>query len=218
MTYFGKMQDASGEVGYISNLPVNELLNGGAQSGPVSVNDLMAYANVKHRLGTDTLEAVYRLNELSSNHFRTEGEYLIAVGRNGASASKVPNATSTLSPRVFGFVWRNTQPDAGLVFDITKSIEWRAETSSGLTQTPVQTGGPSLVPYINRSVDEHKARTGVSIWERVRSFGQSMESKLSQIAFTGVGQKVLQQGERFLLRQGAGFLQNAMQAAPLLLM
>jgi hypothetical protein len=45
-----------------------------------------------------------------------------------------------------------------------------------------------------------------------------MESKLSQIAFTGVGQKVLQQGERFLLRQGAGFLQNAMQAAPLLLM
>jgi hypothetical protein len=218
MTYFGKMQDASGEVGYISNLPVGELLNGGTESKPVSVNDLMAYATVKHRLGTDTLEAVYRLNELSSNHFRTETEYLIAIGRNGATPSRIPNSTATLSPRVFGFVWRNTQPDAGLVFDITKSIEWRAETSSGLSQTPVQTGGPSLVPYINRSIDEHKARTGHSVWERVKSTGQSVASKLSQIAFTGVGQKVLQQGERFLVKQGAGMLAGLMEASPLLLM
>lgn len=226
LTFIGKMTDASGEVGFINNLPAQELLTGGPrvpgqldpdrEGTPCTVDHLFTYCNMKRRLGVDTNETIYRLNELSSNHFQDENSRLMKLAPNGNDFSaSIPAATAILSPRVFGFVWRNTIGDAGLVFDLTKSIEWRPETSSGLTQTPIRTGGPSLVPYINKVIDDSEEKTGRAVWNRVQSSVGSSVAKVAQAAFTGVASKILDQGSKFLRNHG---MQILGAAAPLLLM
>lgn len=225
MTYFGKMQDSSGEVGFVSNLPVQELLYGGKTNPatgnvpqPFSVDDLLRYVNVKQRLGVDTLENVYRLNELSSEHFRSEHQPLVDVGTIGVISSRVNVTAQTLTPRVFGFVWRNVQPGAGLTFDLTKSIEWRAEASSGIAQVPIRSSGPSMVPHINQAIDRHASLGGGSLWHRVASAGRTVASQISKIAFTGVGQRIMNAGQNYLKQQGARLLTQVLEEAPLLLM
>ena len=216
MTYYGKMLDAAGEVGYISNLPVNELLSGGAGGIPISVDDLLVYCNNKQRMGVDTLEAVYRPNELSSNHFRTNEQRLL--GMDTPNPTIIPPEAATLSPRCFGFVWRNVEPDAGLVFDFTKSIEWRAEAGSGLSQTPIHTTGSSLVPSVNAIVDSHERRVGKSLWERLKASTSTLRSEISKIALTGTGSKLLKDGAQYLASAGMRMgLKNMMAEAPLML-
>jgi hypothetical protein len=214
MTYYGKMLDSAGEVGFISNLPVEELILGGSGAVPISVDDLLVFCNNKSRMGVDTLENVYRPNELSSNHFRTNSVSMLTM--NPPSDAIVSTEAQTLSPRCFGFVWRNVEPDAGLVFDFTKSIEWRAETSSGLTQTPIHTTSSSLVPMINASIDAHERRTGVHIWERLKSSTASLRGEISKIAFTGMG-KLLKEGGRVAARFGMQSLKTLAADIPLAL-
>ena len=216
MTYYGKMLDSAGEVGFISNLPVEELIHGGANNLPFSVDDLLIYCNNKSRLGIDTLENVYRPNELSSNHFRTNDESLLDF--DVPNPAVVSPESKTLSPRCFGFVWRNVEPDAGLVFDFTKSIEWRAETSSGLTQTPIHTSSRSLVPVVNATIDRHEHRTGKNLWERVKGATTSLRSEISKIALTGTGKLLNLAGQSVAswgLRQG---MNQVAADLPLLLM
>jgi hypothetical protein len=220
MTYYGAMYDSAGEVGFISNLPVADLLYGAKGRNPLSVDNLMIYCNNKERLGVDTLENVYRLNELSSNHYRGQDDSLLTIGQVGAAGSvtTVSETADALSPRVFGFVWRNTLPDAGLVFDFTKSIEWRAEASSGLTQVPIHTTGRSLVPDINASIDAHERRHGGRMWERVKQGVRSVRSEISKIAFTGVG-NLIREGTSYLTKAGFGQGMNFLAgAAPLMLL
>lgn len=223
MTYFGKLQDSAGEVGFISNLPVGEVLTGGIQGQPASVDDLMAFVTNKHRLGVDTLENVYRPNELSSQHFRSKDDTLLNVPLQGQGPTTVSQSTETLSPRLFGFVWRNVEPNAGLVFDFTKCIEWRAVPSSGLTQTPIHSIGPSLVPHIAAVVDHHNRRTGKNLWERIKTGIGSAMSEISKIAFGGTSGGFLRKGLDWLVKEGMGaglrsLPSIAMDAAPLMLL
>lgn len=223
MTYYGKLQDSAGEVGFISNLPVSEIMEGGTGGIPASVNNLMAYCANKHRLGIDTLENVYRPNELSSNHFRTNVDTLLDVADQTAGPSVVSQSATTLSPRVFGFVWRNVEPSAGLTFDFVKSIEWRAVASSGLTQTPIQTTGASLVPHVNAAIDRHTKRDGHSLWERIKGGMSTATSEISKIAFSGSSNGLMAKALEWLGKEGMRIgLQSlpsiAMDSAPLLLL
>lgn len=208
LTYFGKMLDSSGEIGFISNLPADTLTKGGSDNSP-SVDELMQYVNHKQRFGTDTYENVYRPNELSSNHFRSTEEAMWQSRKStditgNFFPTTVTRQAEALSPRVFGFVWRGIQADAPIVLDFTKSYEWRARPGSGLVQTPMLTEGPSLIPHINRVIDRHEQRTGNLIWNRVKSTVESIGSKISQIALSGVSGGALGFGKKLLMNHARG--------------
>lgn len=213
MTYYGKMQDSSGEVGYISNLPVEALLGGTTGVCP-SVNDLMAFANNKQRLGTDTLENVYRCNPESSGHFRSATDILMDVGGQTLVPTVMNQSAATMTTRCFGFVWRNVQGNAGITFDLTKNVEWRAAPESGLTQTVIHTTGTSLVPHVNAAIDTAERQVGTSLWERVKGAFSTVGASIAKIAHTGVS-PVLKKGTDWLLKEGLA--KGASAALPLLL-
>jgi len=218
MTYYGTMTESAGEVGFVNGLPLEELLTGGPSNGPFSVNQLMTFVNNKTRLGVDTLECIYRPNELSSEHFRSRTDSPLILGPGGGATvveTVLDESARALSPRVFGFVWRNTQPDAGLTFDMTKSLEWRPDTTVGLTQVPIVSYGPSRVPAVTRALDAHERRTGRPIWNRIMGAMKSVAGQISQLALSGTGQKAIRWGEGQLMQAGQRYL-GAM--APLMLM
>lgn len=165
MTYYGKMLDSAGEVAVISNLPFSELIGGGPGGEPLSVNELLVYSTSKHRLGVETREAIFRPSEDISTTFRGEDDpltvtpYPTGVGHESTEAN-------TVDPVVFGFVWRNTEAGAGISFDFTKSIEWRPDATSGLTQVPVQHIGPSHVTRVLKKLDS-KHKRGHPVWDRI---------------------------------------------------
>jgi hypothetical protein len=172
MTYFGKMLEAAGEIGYISNLPIEDLIAGGDTGGvpgPVTVDELFQYTTQKQRLGTDTLETVYQLNPSTSHLFRNQTDSVLQTTSATDATSIESSTVSATPPRLFGFVWRHTQPGAGITVDLTKSIEWRPEVSSGLPQVPLETYGPSMVPTVNRVIDTAEKQTGRQIWQRKMS-------------------------------------------------
>lgn len=189
ITYTGKMTDAAGEVGFIQNLPASAIL--GSQTGvdnmstPSTVNEVMRYTNIRQRLGTDTLELVYELNELSSNHFRDTDDNLFQQDdpvATPAKGTRLSDPADALSPRLFGFVWRNTLPGAGLSFEMTKSVEWRPAVGSGFTQVPIHTTGHSKVNDIKTTLSKLGDRALI----RVANGAQSLSSKIAKAAFTGI--------------------------------
>lgn len=185
MTYYGTLLESAGEVAYISNVPIENLINGNGVP-PASVNELMQHATNKKRLGVDTLENIYRPNPSTTHFFRDEAAAGIEID---FSTPDNPAVLSTeaqqLSPRVFGFVWRNTQPDAGIVFDFTKGIEWRPEVASGLAQHPVHSTGSSLLPGVNAIIDKHESRSGKQVWERAKVPGTNHPTPLNTIMRAG---------------------------------
>jgi len=225
MTYFGKMLDSAGEVGYISNLPARDLLEGGAGSQPLSVDDLMRYCNNKSRFGVDTLENVYRPNIGNSDVFHTVNENLFTIGT-GVTPTDVSVTAATRDPRCFGFVWRNTEPNAGIVFDFTKSIEWRPTPSSGLTQVPVRSHHGDMSVHVNTIVDNLNSalqRSGsrsssTSMWERVKGSFQSLPQTLLKSVFTGsstgAAQRGLKNGLDWLMKEGMGMGLSAIARQP----
>jgi hypothetical protein len=199
MRYFGSMMESAGEIGFVSNLPVSDCLTGGVGSNAFSVDELMNYCGNTRRFGTDTYENIYRLNEDSSSKFRGPDIKLLDVP--GVTTGEVPTvvdeSAKTLGPRFFGFVWRNTKADAGLTINFTKSVEWRAEAGSGLTQVPIHSYGRSKVPTVNHVLQ--KVHTTKSpIWEKTKSDATGAASRVAQAAFTGVTNAVTSKGISFL--------------------
>lgn len=223
MTYYGRMADSSGEVAFIDNLPVSQLFESPTPAVGSSVNQLMQYTNKHMRLGTDTIETVFRPSETTSSTFRGEHDACLLIPGTSAptTVDSLPTqlgvGPSVSEPRVFGFVWRNVVGTQSFSFDITKSIEWRAEVSSGLTQTPLRSIAPSQVARVNRVIDS-KPHPRIN-WHRVTD---SVSSEISKIAFTGagsVGQGLLNYGAKAAYNYGGRLLTNTlMKAAPLLLM
>jgi hypothetical protein len=172
--------------GVIDNLPISDLLgtldSAGTTSLPANVNELMAYATIKQRLGVDTVETTYRLNKDSSDHFRDSADFLL--DKVSGDATKVSEIADAVSPRVFGFVWRNTAAIAPLNFEFTKSVEWRPATGSGLPQIPTKSYGPSKVDRTNTIIDSNAFLAGLRT--RVLSSTASVAGQIAKAAFTGV--------------------------------
>jgi hypothetical protein len=188
-SYFGSMFTSSGEIGFIENLPASALLgpvdsaSATFTSNPSSVNQLMRYCNRKQRFGTDTFEMTYRLNELSSDHFRDDTDNLFQHDIAGVDATRLAPVADAVSPRVFGYVWRNTAPAAGLNFEFTKSVEWRPRSDAGLTQVTIKASGASKVPALNTLIDNNSQLS--SLRTRVVSSVGSVAGALAQASFTG---------------------------------
>lgn len=221
MTYFGKMLDAAGEVAYIANLPFSELLTGGpvADGYPdgttLCVNDLMNYSTNKKRLGVDTREAVFKPDPIMSSTFRGANDVLLrsplVVGGDGGIA-EITDEAKAVDPVVFGFAWRNFTPDSGVSFDFTKSIEWRPDATSGLTQVPVRHMGPSKVPSAVRNLDRQEAE-GHPVWDRVQGGFKHLAQEGLRLLGGAAEPLLLKAGEGIMREVGA----LAKTAVPLLM-
>jgi len=216
MSYFGRMADASGEIGFIDNLPLSTLLD--ENIGSPNVNRLMNYSQSHTRLGVDPYETVYRLDPEQSAIFRnTEDECVVIPEALSGGASTLGDGPIVAEPRVFGIVWRNVSGEQNFSFELTKSLEWRADPLSGIVQTPIRTIGPSQVRRVNHVIDS--APHPRVAWKRV---GSSFASDISKMALTGVN-TLAQQGLSFAknsaLKYAGGMLTEVLRdAAPLLLM
>lgn len=191
ITFLGKMIDSAGEVCFLSNLPITQLLEGGVGSTPVSIDELFNYSASKQRLGVETLEAVYRLNTGSSDKFRDESlrPFVIAGG-----IATVDPASESFAPRVFGFAWRGVNPDSPISFDFVKNIEWRPEAVSGFAQAPIVNAGPGLLDAALKHADR-LARDNPQVWHHVKGAAIGAAARAARNVFGGGG-----------VRQGMGRL------------
>lgn len=191
MTYLGRMRDSSGEMCFIQNLPLSELLTGRSGDLPVSVDQLFTYSSHKNRLGIDTIETVYRPNTLSTDHFRTSQQSPLLLDLLQVPLrTKIEPTIASYAPRVFGFVWRNTEGNAPFSFDFIKNIEWRPEVVSGFTQVPMTVSGPSRLETTLAYLDR-LSKSNPNVWNRILGGASSVGAAIAKLAYTGTQQRRL---------------------------
>lgn len=172
MQYIGSLRDSSGEIAYVQNLPVADLLYGGAGGGPLSVDNVFAYTTHKARFGLETYENVFKPSVENSSHFRDENDSLLVLDT-GVAATTVSDNVENFSPTWIGFAWRGATAEAPLTFDLIKNVEWRAEASAGLGQTSASSTGPNHVNTVQRVIE--KAQRGDhSPWLRIAHSGRNV--------------------------------------------
>jgi len=153
MTYFGTVIDASGQVGFLENLPEKLLLEGGTGGTPVSVDELFKYTANTHRLGLDRFEVMSRPTE-GAIRFREGVQAPFDIGVNGTNASAQSAMGQTTPSSLCGIVWRSTDSKSRLVLEITKNIEWRPSPLSGLTLTHPFSSGRTKLPIVEKIADK----------------------------------------------------------------
>jgi hypothetical protein len=210
LTYYGRMDSAAGEIGVIENLPIEELLTG-SDGAPLNVDQLMTFSNDKRRLGIDTIETIYRPSEKSTSVFRSNERGMFYRAQDTPEPTILADQSTNFGPRVFGFVWRNVVPGAGLAIDLTKCIEWRPEANSGLTQVPIHTHGISPMPAVIAKIDRIEATNGHPIWTRMKAAGKSFVSKVAQMAQTGTGEMLMDRGKGYVAKK---FMSEFLTYAP----
>jgi len=178
MTFLGKMIDSSGEVCFLQNVPISELLSGGTGSTPATIDQLFNYSASKQRFGVETLETVYRLNLNSSDKFRDDTLFPLVLA---GGITVTDPVSETFAPRVFGFAWRGTAPDAPISFDFIKNIEWRPEAISGFAQVPIVNSGRSFAGPALSFIDQ----MGPEAWSHVKGAAVRLGARMVRAAFTG---------------------------------
>jgi len=170
--YFGTMLDASGQIGFIQNMPVQTLIIGGAGAAPLSVDELFNNTSRTARLGLERNEVIARPMD-GTDKFRNgvDGPMLIQNTTNGPSSmSDMYRANPSC---VCGLVWRSTDSKSRLVFDVVKNISWRPNPISGLINPAPKTLGEPKVHEVHKILD---SRSG----DWATTYQQNSDSKLSQ--------------------------------------
>jgi hypothetical protein len=135
LTYIGRIVNASGQIAWIDNYQTRDLL----YNAP-SVDDFFNRATKTARFGLDTYEQLFRPDESTgTDRFRGTGDPdpCLVPGAPGASLTTESDTVVNLAPRVFGFAWRGCDPGVidHMVIETVKVMEWRTESTSGLTST-----------------------------------------------------------------------------------
>lgn len=190
LTYTGRLDRASGEVAFINNIPLREVLGPVDANSfqPLSVDELFRLAPNRQRLGIDTLECVYRPEAELSGLFHSSQDYALEYppAETKTDVTVIGESARVREPRVFGFAWRGL--DAGssdLSFEFTKNIEWRPSATSGFVATVQRSSaGPGGQGYIASALtylDKHMPG-----WqERTVDSAKTLVSKVAQAAFAG---------------------------------
>lgn len=136
LTYTGKVTESAGQIAWISNYSLSDLL-----SGP-NINQMFDRATKTSRLGLETYEVKFRPDvDSGCARFRGNGllaDYAVSRGVPGTSSSLISEQADMTNPKVIGFAWRGCEPGVidSLVISTTKIVEWRVSAGSGLTGTP----------------------------------------------------------------------------------
>lgn len=160
MTYFGKMQDAAGQVAFISEIPLASIIGSdneetGIASNPMTVTELFRMSNHVGRLGVDTLEHIHRPEPKSAGFFHSEHDAALSVGFANNRTTTSP-AVRLRGHTVFGFAWRGLPgPDANLAFEFIKNVEWRPLATLGVNNVqPQATPGARSTVGLNAACDK----------------------------------------------------------------
>jgi len=153
MTYFGTVLESAGRMAYVENLPVETILSGNVNGGPVSVNDLFRYTTNTHRFGLKSYEIVPRPEEKTIRYcggtpLLTEpnltGVSNGSLELRAALSTVLTGSQRTIPKRLSGFVWSNLDEKANIVLELTKNVEWRASPNVGLSISPPRNLHPPL--------------------------------------------------------------------------
>jgi hypothetical protein len=174
-TYYGAMQDAAGEVGYIENIPAETILDAGS-GNPITVTELLQYCAKHERAGVDTMEVVWRPNS-GSEYFRDTENGPITT----ASPAAVSERADMFGPRFCGFVFRDVSAISNWTFSFRQNIEWKPKAQSGLVQvTPVTLHDEGYVSRVLKYLDDNHPN-----WTTTLGSVASVTSRIAVAAFTG---------------------------------
>lgn len=208
MTYYGSVVESQGEVCMVENLPLATLLDGGLANATLSVNELFQHSGNSIRLGTDTLEVIYRPDSDSKNFVDGATKWSVETG---ATPNTVPSDQQKVKQATaFGFAWRNCLKEPAQSFAVIRNIEWRPEASLGIAAPTVKQYSADLQPTVIATLDS----SNPSWTRRVLSGALSAAGQVASAAFTGALPIASQLG-RFGAAAAASSL--AMRAGPLLL-
>lgn len=197
LAYLGSMQSAAGQVAFLENLPLTNVLGS-------SVDELFRLATYVKRMGVGTHEVKFRPSE-NSKFFSTFELSNTTTGSQrdvsspltlGSPGSGVTTVEDIRGPRVFGFAWRGTDHATNLAFEFIKNVEWRPRTDSGLpTIKPVAIHETSMVHHAERELDRNLG----SSWSL--SSLMSPAGQIAETAFTGVLEQVGSTAKKYLAKQ-----------------
>jgi hypothetical protein len=197
MAYLGPMQSAAGQVAFLENVPLTDLLDS-------SVDELFRLSTTVKRIGVGTHEVKFRPSENSkffstyeTANTTTESQRDVSspltLGSEGSGATTVEDIRG---PRVFGFAWRGTENATNITFEFIKNVEWRPRNDSGLPSIkPVALHESSMVHHAERELD----RKHGSSWSL--SSLMSPAGQIAETAFTGVLGQVGSTAKKFLTQQ-----------------
>jgi len=153
MTYYGRLNSSAGQVAFLDNSSISNLLGGGPLNTIPTVDEWFQSSNDVRRLGIDTLEHVWRPT-VASEIFRDPSDDCVTLMGNGATTE---GESSRVNPTtLYGFAWRGlANTDTNLAFEFIKNIEWRPEVASGLTSLGIHSSGQSHVATTLAVLDHH---------------------------------------------------------------
>jgi len=188
LTYTGRLFDASGEICFLTNLPAHTLLNGGAGSNPLSVNEIFTYSPHKSRLSPHTQEVKFRPHGHSST-FRDENDFLFDIGDlpSGGVPTSISPVADVIAPVMIGFAWRGVFPGNIFSLDVLKNIEWRAEPSTGIAQSVQHSSGASKVPAVTAILDQHPKHAWTGPADVISSAARSLSSVMGGLQQSALG-------------------------------
>lgn len=197
MAYLGSMQAAAGQVAFIENLPLTDVLG-------TNVNELFRLATTVKRIGVGNHEVKFRPSENSkffssyekadqNTQSQSDISSPLTLGSNGTGVTTVEDVRGM---RVFGFAWRGTDDATNLAFEFVKNVEWRPRSDSGLPTTkPVALHDSSMVHLAERELDRKHGGT----WSLSSLTGPA--GQIAETAFTGVLEQVGSSTKKYLTKQ-----------------
>lgn len=209
MTYNGPMTEASGQVAFLEGVSASTLLFGGTNGATATIGQLFNMAATTQRLGTDTLEIVWRPDPEAGESFTYASSTGLAtdlygsqqgvftLGNNATTLTTQGMSQTQRDPKLYGFAWKNlTAGTENLTFDLVKNIEWKPSAAIGMPQTtPRQLNVTSQLPRTLHALDQADPA-----WtKRVVNGSKGIVSQIANAAFTGTSSGLTQA----LLTQGA---------------
>lgn len=179
-SYFGKLTNSSGQIAFIDNSSIGNLLSGGPGSTVPSVDEWFRSSTDVRRIGVDTFEHVFRPTP-ASEIFRGVDDSCVSMGVGMSSGEGESSRVNP--PTLFGFAWRGVATtDSNLSFEFFKNIEWRPEVASGLSSMGIHSNGPSHAATTCAVLDQHHP----SWTHRVVQSMEGTAGAVVRAAWTGV--------------------------------
>jgi hypothetical protein len=182
-TYTGALQDSSGLLAHVQNLPVDTVLLGQASIDQcASVDDIFALSSEVERFGVETHETRYRPNGAALEVFKQDASAVYDLGVAGTSRTTMTNESKRFAPVFFGFAWKGIRA-SDIALDFVQNIEWRPETRAGFVSVvPRQMNPVGYKGQVTAWLDQHYPGWATA----AASHARNAALRLATSVFTGI--------------------------------
>lgn len=202
MSYYGTLSNNQGMVAHV-DIPFS-VLEDKLAGGGLSVDDLFKISQDVRRTSLDPMEQKYAPlgaePTFKSDGGNSDGDYGI---HDTSGVISVGTSAKVLNPRVIGFAWKGYSPLSStgafpFQFDLYKNIEWRPQSTSGLT-----------IPVPRRIASGNNANRVVAMLDAIRPGWKTSTHAVMKSAGARITERALAYGSSALVRAApgiAGFL------------